>query len=374
VLNSIRFSGDTTTPAFTTDAKARLFVRRLLNVDGVTGYPLPYAGGTGASARGFTLVNTTVNAVLFHSMREDNTTALVPYGNPDDVTRATLDKPKDVSERFLDEVYRYPENWFPLGLPDNLQLQGPGLPSGPAPISVPVRPVNGDPNYPGWYFQGVNTVDLATVNELQVAGLPPRNPEYTEGLTSPFPSRGVLIYPQTDYSTGYDPVGFDYSACVNDRAYVRAFDAGAGNAGTSTVAFRLWGVDITDFQYDPIYAPGYEGMAVMVKVPGLTTWMDAGRTDGTGPSKQDIALDGAGCLVTSATDTDTASQIHYTDITVNLSPAALFLNGEGKCPVLVKVILKDNATGRALNFANTANPETDPTSTLRGLVGIDINP
>jgi len=374
VLNSIRFSGDAVTPAFTTDAKARLFVRRLLDVDGTTGYPLPYSGGTGVPARGFTLANTTGKAVLFHSMREDNTAALVPYGNPDDVTRATLNAPKDVSERFLDEVYRYPVNWFPLGLPDNLQLQGPGLPSGPAPISVPVRPVNGDPNYPGWYFQGVNMVNLATVtvNELQVAGLPPRNPEYTEGLTSPFPSRGVLIYPQTNYAVGYAPAGLNYSVCVNDRAYNRAFDAGAGNAGASTVNFRLWGVDILDFQYTPPTAPGATGMAVMVKVPGLTTWMDAGRPDGAGPSKQDLALDGAGCLVTSATGTDTASQIHYTDITVNLSPAALFINGEGKCPVLVKIIIKVNVTGKALNFANVS--ATFATSLCRGLVGIDINP
>jgi hypothetical protein len=380
LANSIRFSGDTLTPAFTTDAKARLFVRRLLNVDGVTGYPLPYAGGTGAPARGFTLVNTTGDAVLFHSMREDNTAALVPYGNPDDVTRATLDSPKDVSERFLDEVYRYPENWTPLNVTfpaDATQLQGPGLPFGPAPIAVPVRPVNLDPNYPGWFFQNFHTsvLDNATANlnnALQVAGLPPRNPEYTEGLTSPFSARGVLLYPQTDYSTGYAPVGPDYSVLTGDRVYLRAFNAGAANAGLSVVKFRLWGVDILDFQYTPPTAPGATGMAVMVKVPGLTTWMDAGRSDGAGPSKQDLVLDGAGCLVTSATGTDTDSQIHYTDITVNLSPAALFINGEGKCPVLVKVIIKDNVTGKSLNFVGAG--ETKATSLCRGLVGIDINP
>ena len=382
VLNSIRFSGDTTTPAFTTDAKARLFVRRLLNVDGVTGYPLPYAGGTGVPARGFTLVNTTGDAVLYHSMREDNTVALVPYGNPDDVTRATLDKPKDVSERFLDEVYRYPENWTPLNVTfpaDATQLQGPGLPFGPAPIAVPVRPVNADPNYPGWFFQSLHTSVLINGagnlgNALQVAGLPPRNPEYTEGLTSPFPSRGVLLYPQTDYSTNYVPVGPDYSALTGDRCYIRAFDADAANAGLSTVTFRLWGVELTDFQYTALTAPGATGMAVMVKVPGLTTWMDAGRADGTGPSKQDIALDGAGCLVTSTVATDTVSQIRYTDITVNLSPAALFINGEGKCPVLVKVIIKDDGggVGKALNFVGAG--ETAATDTLRGLVGIEINP
>jgi hypothetical protein len=61
---------------------------------------------------------------------------------------------------------------------------------------------------------------------------------------------------------------------------------------------------------------------------------------------------------------------------VNLSPAALFLNAEStaRCPVLVKVIIKDDAggVGKALNFVGGG--ETAATNTLRGLVGIDINP
>jgi hypothetical protein len=311
----------------------------------------------------------------------ESTTSLSPkYGNTSALANATLDDDKDVSERFLDEVYRYPENWFPIVSSDKAQLQGPGLPSGPLAIQVPVRPILGDLNYPGWFFQNLHTsvLDIATVNlnnALQVAGLPDRNPPYTDGLDAPFPSRGILLYPQTDYGID-DPPGPNYFVLTGDRVYVRAFNAGAANAGTSTVTFRLWGVEITDFQYAALTAPGATGMAVMVKVPGLTTWMDAGRADGSGPSKQDIALDGAGCLVSSTVATDTVSQIRYTDVTVNLSPAALFLNAESpaRCPVLVKVLIKDDGggVGKALNFANVV--ETAPTSSCLGLVGIDINP
>ena len=110
----------------------------------------------------------------------------------------------------------------------------------------------------------------------------------------------------------------------------------------------------------------------MVKVPGLTTWMDAGRLDGAGPSKQDIALDGAGCLSSVVTGDDVSTQLHYTDVTVNLGPATLFLNAEvpQRCPVLVKVVIKDNATGKTLNWSNVA--ATAATNTCRGLVGIGI--
>lgn len=371
--DGLHFTGDYTTPSFTTDARVRVFFRRPLVVNPATGYPIP------TSSLAFDIPsNASPNRILFHSMLESTLLTKPKYGNTNILANATLDTDKDVSERFLDEVYRYPENWFPIVSSDKAQLQGPGLPFGPLAIQVPVQPILGDPDYPGWFFQSLHTSVLDNAitnldNALQVAGLPARNPDYKEGLESPFPSRGVLLYPQTDYTLD-KPLGPDYSVLTGDRVYIRAFDAGAANAGLSTVVFRLWGVDITDFQYTAPTAPGATGMAVMVKVPGLTAWMDAGRADGTGPSKQDIALDGAGCLVSSTTGTDTVSQIRYTDVTVNLSPAALFLNAESpaRCPVLVKVIIKYNVTGLALNFVGGG--ETAATSTLRGLVGIDINP
>ena len=362
--NGIYFTGDTDTPSFTQDARVRLVFRRPLIVDGA-GVSVPSV---------FSLPRDTGDTVLYHSMQEGTGTTVVAYGNPDDPSLAGYSTSKDRYERFLDEVYRYPENWTPLTAPTATQLQGPGLPFGPVAIQVPVRP--GTPPYKGWYVLSLHTAALDNgtanlINALQVAGLPARDPSYTEGLSAPFQSSGVLMYPKTDYSTGYDPVGPDYSGLTGDRVYVRAFDAGAENQGSSTVTFRLWGVDISDFQFvGP--GPGGVGMAVMVKVPGLTTWMDAGRADGAGPSKQDIALDGAGCLTSATADMDLTSQLQYTDVTLNVGPATLFLNAETtpRCPVLVKVILKDNPTGRALDWANVV--ETDPTKTCRGLVGIEV--
>mgnify|MGYP000617853159 CR=1 FL=1 len=358
------FTGDFKSPSFTRDARVRLVFRRPLRVDS-SGFSMPSV---------FEIPRDTGVTVLYHSMQEGSASTSVWYGNPNNPTLATYDKTKDIAEKFLDEVYRYPEDWTPLGAHDASQLQGPGLPFGPVAIQVPVRP--GTPPYTGWFglTLHLSALDNATTNldnALQVAGLPARNPTYKEGLSSPFQSSGVLMYPKTDYSVGHDPVGPDYSALTGDRVFVRALDAGASNQGASSVSLRLWGVDISDFQYvGP--GPGGVGMAVMVKIPGLTTWMDAGRADGAGPSKQDIAVDGAGCLSVATSDIDTTTQLHYTDVTVNLGPATLFLNAEvpQRCPVLVKVIIKDNATGKALDWANVV--ATGSTSACRGLVGIEV--
>jgi hypothetical protein len=368
--DGIHFTGDTTTPVFTQDAKVRVFVRRPLVVD-ANGYTEPNP------ALGFTVPRAGLLTTLYHSMREGNAAVTVPYGNPTNPLTRGVSTTKDKDERFLDEIYRYPASWTPAGPPDTTQLVGPGLPFGPVPIPVPVRPdIAGV--YLGWYFMGYHTTALNDIlpdfsDALQVAGLPARDPFYVEGVTAPFPSRGLLCYPQVDYS-GCDPAtaAGNYTMLAGDRCYVRVFDGGATNAGTSTVVFRLWGVALSDFAYTAPTAPGAVGMAFMVKIPGVTAWMDAGRADGSGPSKQDIALDGAGCLVSAVEGTDAASQIHYTDITLNVGPASLFLNVEipARCPVIVKVIIKDNATGKALNFVGGG--ETAATPTLRGLVGITL--
>lgn len=360
----IFFTGDFKSPSFTRDARVRLVFRRPLTVNG-SGFSVPSV---------FDLPRDTGVTVLYHSMQEGSGTTAVWFGNPFTPGFVTYDITKDTQEKFLDEVYRYPEDWTPHTAPDATQLQGPGLPFGPVAIQVPVRP--GNAPYTGWYGLSLHlsALDNATANldnALQVAGLPARNPNILEGLNAPFQSSGVLLYPKTNYSAGHDPVGPDYSALTGDRVFVRAFDAGASYQGSSTVTFRLWGVDLADFQYvGP--GPGAVGMAVMVKIPGLTTWMDAGRPDGAGPSKQDIALDGAGCLSLVTSDDDAATQLHYTDVTLNLGPATLFLNAEvpQRCPVLVKVIIKDNATGKALDWANVA--ATAPTRNCRGLVGIKV--
>lgn len=377
IADRIGFEGDELSPVFTEDAKVRVFVRRPQNTDPTTGYPLP-----SLPASGLTAVSTTVGSpkILFHSMADVNATIFPTYGNPTVPPNAVLDVTKDREERFLDEIYRYPLDWAPLTPPATVaQLQGPGLPSGVTPILVPVRPVNLDPNYPGWYFSGLHNENLVTsavptVNQsLQVAGLPDRNPPYTDGVSSPLPSRGILLYPKDNYAVGYEPSGPNYSGALGDRYYQRVFNAGASNVGESSVLLRFWGVDLSDFGFvGP--GPGALGMAISVKLPGVTTWMDAGRPDGTGPSKQDPVQDGAGCLVVGPntfTQTDPGSQILYTQVEVNLGPVgSLFLNGEGKCPILVRVLIRNNVTGRALDWKNV--PATDPTSTCRGLVGIEV--
>lgn len=378
----VTFTGDITAPVFTSNAKVRVFVRRPLaefaTPGDFYGCPLPYVGGNTTSNRGFTIGEVLGQPILFHSMKEtDDIVEMVYYGNPFTSSKATLNDFKNTSERFLDEVYRYPADWAPNPIAaDTVQLIGPGLPTGVMPINVPVQPIDGDPDYPGWYFQSYHTdpTKITGGAELQVAGLPARNPDYVEGVVNPFPSRGLLLYPQRNY-TGCWPAGTNYSALTGDREYVRAFDAGATNVGETTVTFKFWGVVLANFAYVPA-GPGGVGMAIMVKIPGSTTWLDAGRADASGPSKQDVALDGGGCQVVGP-DTfdgiDATTQIRFAQVKMNLGPTAvLFLNAEApaRCPVLIKVILKDNATGKAFNFEQGG--EDGPTLSCRGLVGIDI--
>lgn len=381
--SSITFNGDTDTPVFTRDARVRVFVRRPLAVVSTPGpnyqYPLPTVGGNSPSNRGFTIPATGGDTVLYHSMRETNSgVETVPYGNPATPAKATFNTTKDRSERFLDEVYRYPLSWAPNpNAGDVARLVGEGLPGGVSPVNVPVRPINGDPNFPGWYFQSIHTDAsyLLTNRELQVTGWPARNPPASEGLLNPQPSRGVLVYPQTNYTTGFTPAGADYSAMTGLGGYVRAFDAGIANVGATTVRFKLWGVNLSTFAY-AAPDPGSANMAVLVKVPGKTTWMDAGRTDGSGPSKQDALLDGAGCLVAGSNTfdgVDNATQLAYACIEVNVgATGALFANTEtpARCPILVAIVLYDTAGARALNL--TQGGEDGPTSVCRGLVGIDL--
>jgi hypothetical protein len=373
VSAGVAFTGDVATPVFTQDARLRVFVRRPLAVDGATGNPLPYLGGNTASNRGFVVPEAGGNVILYHSMRETSSGGeTVAYGNPATTSKAVLNSTKDREERFLDEVYRYPESWAPLTGTTQAQLRGPGLPSGVSAIAVPVRPISGDPSYPGFYFQSLHTSPL-TSTEAQVAGLPARNPDWVEGLSAPFSSRGLLQYPKTDYSSSYTPPGPDYSTSTGARHYVRVFDAGAANVGSTTVKLVLWGVDLTTFAY-AAPGPGSLAMVVSLKVPGLTTWMDAGRADGSGPSKQDALLDGAGCQVVgpnTVSTTDTTTQLRKTQVEVNLGPmAALFLNGEGKCPLAIRITLKDSVSGKALDF--TQGGEDGATASCRGLVGIEV--
>jgi hypothetical protein len=235
----------------------------------------------------------------------------------------------------------------------------------------------------------IRIVSVPGGNETQVAGLPERAPAFDYPVLDPFPSRGILLYPKTDYSTGYRPslaagdltsAQWSYSSATGDKEYNRAFDANFSRdaspvsaSGQPFVRLRIWGLRLADFAY-AAPGPGSLDIAILVKVPGLTTWMDLGRPDGGGSSKQDVALDGAGCMVV-GTETfdamDQESRLYYSQVKANTGPFAnLFTNTLGEAPVLVKVIIRDTAGGRALDFTQ-GGPTSDP-STVRGMVGVEV--
>lgn len=401
---AIRFSGDDERCHFWTDARLRLFARKPLNnqdpANPATEFLFPRPGGARL------LLHTTSHRPAFDSGGN--------YGNfkvaaGDEDPRPNLENPrKDVEERFLDEVYRVSvtrlrdvdPTWVSPGPGGN--LDGPGLPHGAAPIELPVRwasePLAGF-GQASYLRADLHLEDLATsveVNrEAQVVGLPDRNPPATDGVENPVPFSGMLIYPQTDYTTGYRPsvadgdltvtTQFDYSGIVSgQRSYIRVFDAAYINdpnpewevVGQHLLRFRIDGLHLKDFAYIPP-GPGSSEIALSVKVPGLTTWMDLGRVDGGGPSKQDALEDGAGCLVLGPNTfdgRDAVSGTVFCQVEVNVGPAVnIFANSGvaapiGVAPVLVRASIK--AAGSVLNFEQ-GGPDAS-TSIPRALTGITL--
>lgn len=379
--------GDKDLVSFTRDAVLRLIARRPLTHEfGFQTYDLPFSGG---------------DLILYHSARRTSDDSPT-YGNfvtgggvPYTIVSTLFSASKDVSESFHDESYRYNSNWWDATstpIADAPNLLGPGLPAALAPLDLPVRPSSaisaGIYQDASWLIQGFHLLDLssgAEVTELQVSGLPRRNPPINDGSYAPFPPSGMCLYPQLDYTTGYRPdnatdgvTQFDYSASSGDRAYVRAFDVAFSRGtprsvvGTTTVKLRINGLELSDIAYSG-GSPGGVGVAILVKVPGLTTWMDAGRPDGAGPSKQDLAADGAGCQIV-GTDTfdavDSTYKYTYCQVSLYVGPvAAFFANSDGEVPLLVKVVIKDNATGKGLDFDQG---ETLTTADCRGLIGIEL--
>jgi hypothetical protein len=248
---------------------------------------------------------------------------------------------------------------------------------------------------------------------LQVAGLPDRNPAIEDVATMPFPSTGILQYPQIDYSTGHFPetgthltaAQPDYSAAAGSRNYIRCFDVAFSHAvspgpvamaGQSELVLRFDGITLEDLAYA---APGPGGLAggriaVALKVPGLTTWMDVGRVDGGGPSKQDALLDGAGCQIAGTETynfTDPASGYKGCYVKVHVGPAAtLFANPAlwssytassplNEVPVLVKVQMGPAAVSYNLEHVATgvgifevpSKPGAAPNE-VRGLIGMSV--
>jgi len=407
---TIDLSGDATSPAFTSDARARVYLRLPRGNTAQTpddGIQPPNTGlGLGM---GVYLTDTSGDKILYHSTFFEPINQVGQFANfitgaPPSPTYAALETvTKDSREFFLDEVYRIRS--FPgsidtqYGLGAAQSLSGPGMSIWfGGPIEIPVRIGTSVGSTSGWDVasfiqQGTYTTSLAT-GRLQVAGLPDRNPKLRYGQTVPFPSAGILLYPHKDYSAGYAPVGPDYSALTGTRTYLRTFNAkGIVAANQPFFSLRIDGLQLQDFLYA---APGpgtlnsTEGIAILVKVPGLTTWMDIGRADGSGPSKQDVVLDGAGCKVLGPgtfDGVDPETRHVYSQVLLNVGPTAnLFaevgIDGAtvGDIPILVKVVMNPVAAAFNLEqwydpstktWGGIAAPETSAEE-VRGLIGLRL--
>jgi hypothetical protein len=416
--------GDNATPAFSMDAGPRFFVRRLMS------NPIQPLSVTDGSGVKLDLSAAPGEKVLFHSTifcydAGPPAASIGSYGNfltlagrAWDTLQTTI---KDSAEFFLDEVYRYTQDFSALLIPGKENaLQGPGLQGWVGgPIKTPVRigntayTVADDASWiPSSFLQTLAHESALPAFELQVMGLPDRNPPVVNWVQVPFPSSGLLGYPKTDFTTGYHPnaaelqggdVQSDYSALAGVRYYIRCLDAGFSRMATDNVdvsgqpfvVLRVDGLSLEDFAY---HAPGpgsqavaNVGIALMVKIPGLTTWMDLGRRDGDGPSKQDDVVDGAGCQVLGQytfTGVDTETGMVYSQVQVNVGPMATLAQGYShtvgpetrfEIPVLVKVIMTEDAKGYDLTeknvspgvFAGGADPAVWA-HRVRGLTGLRV--
>ena len=393
--STIDFAGDTASPAFTENAKLRAFFRRPV------GHVHPST--TVMPTNGTTIPVVDTKNVMFHSTRYTNADA-PEYGNFLDGGGQSLVSLetvlKDTQERFLDEVYRWHSQWLAVPNPDpRTQLVGPGLPLGPVPIDLPVRPniaLGGPFTIASWmlglHFLGslVSAAPSDLTTEAQVAGLPERNPPITDGLLDPFPSAGICMYPQKDYTAGYRPsfgdgdisgAQPDYSAAVGIREYVRAFDLAFSRSGDPELlvagqpyfTLRVVGLKLEDFEYSGGLTPGKD-IAILIKVPGLTTWLDAGRQEGVGPPKQDPVQDGAGCRVEGEGTFDSVeveSGLVQCDVRIYVGPTIdLFTNTFGEVPALVMVRFYDNLFARQFNLEQGS--ATGTAANIRGLVGLEI--
>ena len=408
----ISFAGDgtaatTTQCHFWQDARIRAFIRVPSDQEDASTYTTEFLFDN----PGFDtiLFHTTDQAPSFVGTGIYGNFTLGGFGNP---PRAGLEVArKDVEEKFFDEVYRVSDPAL-VSLDPTYNgallrgnLTGPGLPFPASPIELPVRFASESPftfGFGSFLQLNYHLLNLAAPpiqpvqTEAQVCGLPDRNPPVTDGVANPCPFAGRLIYPVTNYTAGIRPsVGagditvaqFNYSTVADaERVYIRVFDAAWSNdpadepnvIGQPFLTFRLDGLELADFGYTPGPGPGNPNIGIEVKVPGMTTWMDLGRTDGSGPSKQDPLTDGAGCQIvnpgTTFNSRDAITGTVYAQVQINVGPATnVFANSgatpapAGVAPIMVRVRMK---SGTTLDF--TQGGPTSTSNTPRGLVGITL--
>lgn len=370
-------------PKFSRDAVFRAFFRRPLNHGR---HFLDYAKFYNTGIKVQSYVEQKPVQVLWHGSNHLKTREeplrFSNYEWDEIVDENIYNEDKDGREYFLDESYRLkgdfrnPAGDLALSLPYTETLCGPGLPHGTGlKITIPhtaAEAASSPWKEIHWMTVEYNIGNLSTqlIRELQVAGWPDRNPPMEDGVYDPTQRSGVLIYPQHDYSACI-PAGPDYSGAVSGpRCWVRYFNI--GSEGDSKVDVLLEGIKLEDFAWE---APdeGSHKMAILIKVPGQTTWMDVGRRDGEGPSKQDPFADGAGCMIIGPHTKDEGPHPLYGTqrcrVRCNLGPSAsLYENANGQTQLLMKVVIYPN--GMDLNLEQGGPDGT--VRDIRGLTGVAV--
>jgi hypothetical protein len=157
---------------------------------------------------------------------------------------------------------------------------------------------------------------------------------------------GRLVYPGTNFSSGFSPAGPNYAtvrsadAANLKRRYIRAFDTGIPR---NTGKLQLVGLSFSSFDAGVAAIDATEvadhpgGAIVQIKVPGATGWLDLGRASGL--PDVDKTQNFRGCRVGIASDVYTYETAAFT---AN--------NGSGQFVLLVRITFLKNGTGENLSL------------------------
>jgi hypothetical protein len=156
-----------------------------------------------------------------------------------------------------------------------------------------------------------------------------------------------IVYPKLDFSVNYDPAGPNYSGIPGGdpanylRRYTRVVNTGIAR---NTGKIRIRGLAASAFQtnaaYDGTETTGHitGGAIIQVKVPGVTGWLDLGRS-----------LGDPGLATTDFYGCSTAVTVSGPDVIVSFQTTAFTAdNGSGDFPLYVRVSFLNNVAGLAL--------------------------
>jgi len=164
---------------------------------------------------------------------------------------------------------------------------------------------------------------------------------------------GRLVYPTVNFNaSSIRPVqdaSRDYSATYagdpsgTKRRYVRAFNTGiARNAGKIQLTGLTAAAFTATIAIDPNELTDHAGGAIVqIKVPGVTGWLDLGRSDGV--PDNDKTQNFRGCKV------GVVEAGGVTTVTYSTGSAMTQPNSEGKFILFVRVTLIKNGTGETLS-------------------------